>query len=182
MTTGHCIPALRDLAGMDCAGRGNFLLTGSGAVVNMLLSAANCMFNCRQRFVQFARCGSATGVRHGRTAALGPADRQRSVIGAFSWSPIMAGSVPNLASRVLALRLRRLADDMLKRHEYPVHLAETFVDISRFSGVCYRASLTNAAIALIRLHGRYKSIAKANRYFANRSQEAHDAVINPSPS
>ena len=51
-----------------------------------------------------------------------------------------AGSAPNLASRVLALSLRRLSDDMLKLHGYPVHLAETFVDISRFSGVCYRAA------------------------------------------
>ncbi len=46
----------------------------------------------------------------------------------------------NLASRVLALSLRRLSADMEKVHGYPVYLAETFVDISRFAGTCYRAS------------------------------------------
>ena len=50
------------------------------------------------------------------------------------------GRVPNLASRVLALSLRRVAHDMRARHGFPVVLAETFVDPSRFSGTCYRAS------------------------------------------
>ena len=35
---------------------------------------------------------------------------------------------PNLASRVLGLSLRRLSDDMLAAHGYPVLVAETFVD------------------------------------------------------
>ena len=50
------------------------------------------------------------------------------------------GRVPNLASRALGLSLRRLARDMRDAHGYPVLLAETFVDPSRFAGTCYRAS------------------------------------------
>ena len=48
--------------------------------------------------------------------------------------------VPNLASRVLGLSLRRLSADMQAAHGYPVLLAETFVDPARFAGTCYRAS------------------------------------------
>ena len=50
------------------------------------------------------------------------------------------GRVPNLASRVLGLSLRRLSADIQAVHGYPVLLAETFVDVSRFAGTCYRAS------------------------------------------
>ncbi len=48
--------------------------------------------------------------------------------------------VPNLASRVLGLSLRRLSADIQAVHGYPALLAETFVDVSRFAGTCYRAS------------------------------------------
>ncbi len=44
---------------------------------------------------------------------------------------------PNLASRVLGLSLRRLSDDMLAAHGYPVLVAETFVDPARFAGCCF---------------------------------------------
>ena len=50
------------------------------------------------------------------------------------------GRVPNLASRVLGLSLRRLSADIQAAHGYPAFLAETFVDVSRFTGACYRAS------------------------------------------
>ena len=45
-----------------------------------------------------------------------------------------AGRVPNLASRALGLSLRRLSRDIRAAHGYPVLLAETFVDPSRFAG------------------------------------------------
>ena len=48
--------------------------------------------------------------------------------------------VPNPASRVLGLSLRRLSADMQAAHGYPALLAETFVDVSRFAGTCYRAA------------------------------------------
>ena len=46
----------------------------------------------------------------------------------------------NLASRVLGLSLRRLSDDMLEMHGFPLLLAESFVDRERFAGTCYRAA------------------------------------------
>ncbi len=48
--------------------------------------------------------------------------------------------VPNLASRVLALSVRRLAEDWRAVYGHPVVLAETFVDPRRFPGTCYRAA------------------------------------------
>lgn len=48
--------------------------------------------------------------------------------------------VPNLASRVLGLNLRRLSHDWQTTHGHPVVLAETFVDPTRFTGACYRAA------------------------------------------
>jgi hypothetical protein len=48
--------------------------------------------------------------------------------------------VRHLASRVLALTLRRLSADWQRVWNHPVLLAETFVDIARYRGTCYRAS------------------------------------------
>lgn len=48
--------------------------------------------------------------------------------------------VRNLASRVLALNLRRLSADWQQRWGHPIHLAETFVDSARFRATCYRAA------------------------------------------
>lgn len=47
---------------------------------------------------------------------------------------------PNLASKVLALTLRRLSADWQGRYGHPLLLAETFVDGARFRGTCYRAA------------------------------------------
>ncbi len=44
--------------------------------------------------------------------------------------------IPNLASRVLGLALRRLSCDMEAQVGHPVLLAETFVDPSRYAGTC----------------------------------------------
>lgn len=46
----------------------------------------------------------------------------------------------NLASQVLSLVTRRLSDDWARYHGHHVLIAETFVDIQRFSGTCYRAA------------------------------------------
>lgn len=45
----------------------------------------------------------------------------------------------NLASKVLALALRRLAGDWRDRWGHPVLVVESFVDESRYRGTCYRA-------------------------------------------
>jgi hypothetical protein len=47
--------------------------------------------------------------------------------------------LPNLASRALGLFLRRLSRDWQERWEHPVLAVESFVDETRYRGVCYRA-------------------------------------------
>jgi hypothetical protein len=47
--------------------------------------------------------------------------------------------LPNLASRALGLCLRRLSRDWVARWEHPVLAVESFVDETRYRGVCYRA-------------------------------------------
>jgi len=46
---------------------------------------------------------------------------------------------PNLASRVLALALKRLSADWQERWGHPVVLVESYVDESKYRGTCYRA-------------------------------------------
>jgi hypothetical protein len=46
----------------------------------------------------------------------------------------------NLASRILALTLRRLSRDWQACYGHPIWLAETFVDPRYFKGTCYRAA------------------------------------------
>jgi hypothetical protein len=48
--------------------------------------------------------------------------------------------IKNLASKTLALNLRRLSSDWMAVHGHPLLLAETFVDHTRFDGACYRAA------------------------------------------
>lgn len=47
--------------------------------------------------------------------------------------------IPNLASRVLALNLKRLSCDWQTFYGHPIYLAETFVDPQYFKGTCYKA-------------------------------------------
>ena len=48
--------------------------------------------------------------------------------------------IPNLASRILSLNLRRLSRDWVHVYGHPVLIAETFVDTGRFTGACYKAA------------------------------------------
>lgn len=48
--------------------------------------------------------------------------------------------IPHLASRILGANLRRLSSDWQASYGHPLLLAETFVDLSRFKGTCYRAA------------------------------------------
>jgi hypothetical protein len=48
--------------------------------------------------------------------------------------------VPHLASHLLGRMARRLSSDWQKRYGHPVHLAETFVQVNRNRGTCYRAA------------------------------------------
>lgn len=48
--------------------------------------------------------------------------------------------VPHLASHVLGRITRRISADWQELYQHPVHLLESFVDIERFKGTCYRAA------------------------------------------
>jgi hypothetical protein len=71
---------------------------------------------------------------------------------------------PNLASRVLALNVRRLSPDWEVCHGHPVLLAETFVDGARFRGTCYRA-------AGWQVLGETRGFAKRNQHYWYHGQK-----------
>jgi hypothetical protein len=48
--------------------------------------------------------------------------------------------VPHLASHLLAMACRRLARDWQDRYGHRIVLVETFVQVDRFAGTCYRAA------------------------------------------
>jgi hypothetical protein len=70
---------------------------------------------------------------------------------------------PNLASRLLALNLKRLNRDWELYYGHPVLLAETFVDSARFRGTCYRA-------AGWQVLGQTRGFAKCNRRYWRHGQ------------
>jgi hypothetical protein len=45
-----------------------------------------------------------------------------------------------LASKILAMNARRIADDWMNVYQQPVYLLETFVEKERFLGTCYKAA------------------------------------------
>jgi len=49
-------------------------------------------------------------------------------------------NVSNLASQVLSLAAKQVANDWVESHGYRPVLIETFVDTSRYSGTCYKAA------------------------------------------
>ena len=67
--------------------------------------------------------------------------------------------VPNLASRVLGLSLRRLSHDIEAVHGYPALLAETFVDVLALR----RHLLPRVELALAGLHARLRREPGARR-------------------
>ena len=65
--------------------------------------------------------------------------------------------IPHLASHVLGRIVRRIREDWKKSYGHDVVLVETFVDVSRFRGTCYRA-------ANWRYVGRTKGRSRNDRY------------------
>jgi hypothetical protein len=47
---------------------------------------------------------------------------------------------PHLASHLLSIIAKRISADWLSRYGHPIFLLETFVETSRFRGICYRAA------------------------------------------
>jgi len=66
--------------------------------------------------------------------------RLRFVVNNTRFLILPSVQVPRLASCALSANLRRLSADWQARYSHPVLLAETFVDLERFRGTCYRAS------------------------------------------
>lgn len=79
--------------------------------------------------------------------------------------------IKNLASKTLALNVRRLSSDWEKFYGHPIVLAETFVD-PRFSGTCYRAAgwiAVGKTLGFARMPGAkgfYQEHASPKIYFA----------------
>ena len=48
--------------------------------------------------------------------------------------------ISHLASKLLSLNCKRLSSDWKKFYNHPIYLTETFVDVSRFQGTCYKAA------------------------------------------
>jgi hypothetical protein len=48
--------------------------------------------------------------------------------------------VPHLASHLLGRIARRISADWQALYHHPIHLLESFVDVERFKGTCYRAA------------------------------------------
>jgi hypothetical protein len=65
--------------------------------------------------------------------------------------------VAHLASHILGRIARRIRKDWVTRYGHPVVLLETFVDTSRFRGVCYRAANWQCV-------GRTKGRSRNDRY------------------
>lgn len=80
-----------------------------------------------------------------RDAWIGWSEQQRlqrlKVVANSARLLILPGAhIKNLASKALALNLKRLSADWLTIYRHPIILVETFVDYSRFKGTCYRAA------------------------------------------
>ena len=91
------------------------------------------------------------------------------------------GRVHNLASRVLGLSLRRLSQDIQAVHGYPVFLAETFVDVSRFVGTCYRASNWRSLGLTPRLCSRARMLGATWRHHGQPKEIFVFELIEPPP-
>lgn len=53
---------------------------------------------------------------------------------------LTATQIPNLASKILSLNLKRLSYDWQLAYQHPLYLVETFVDPRFFAGTCYKAA------------------------------------------
>ncbi len=71
--------------------------------------------------------------------------------------------IPNLASKVLSLNIKRLSKDWQERFNHPIVLAETFVDPRYFVGTCYQAA------GWIYL-GKTKGFAKSAKKYIKHNQ------------
>jgi hypothetical protein len=95
-------------------------------VACLLFAAAAWKTATRDRFI-----GWSTAIRESNLALI--TNNARFLI--LPWV-----SVKSLASHILSRVSRRIRPDWIEKYGHPVHLLETFVDRSRYRGVCYRAA------------------------------------------
>jgi len=76
-------------------------------------------------------------------------------------------SIPNLASRILALNLKRLSSDWEAIYGHHIWLVETFVDPRYFQGTCYRAQGWTFL-------GYTRGFAKSSHHY---TQHAHPKMV-----
>ena len=115
--------------------------------------------------------GGAAWRLQARDAWIGWSDEDRArrlplVINNTRFLMLPWGRSPNLASRILSLAARRLPADWQRLYAYRPLLLETFVDVERHAGTCYRA-------ANWMLVGHTKGRGRMDRHFhAGRSRKA----------
>jgi hypothetical protein len=98
----------------------------------------------KERWVALLVWGASAMRLNGRVEWIGWDARTRAcrlklVVNQHRFAVLVDG-VNNLASRVLSLSAKSVADQWEERHGYRPLLAETFVDVERFAGTCYRAA------------------------------------------
>jgi hypothetical protein len=49
-------------------------------------------------------------------------------------------NVPHLASHILSIISKRISSDWERKYGHPIYLLETFVEVGRFKGTCYKAA------------------------------------------
>ena len=111
------------IAGM---GRTGADMSGGQPLACALFGAAAWQCAARDRFI-------------GWTAA----QRQRGLPGVVNQARFLIlpwVRVPHLASHLLAQLTGRLSADWSRKYGHPVFLVETFVELGRFAGTCYRAA------------------------------------------
>jgi hypothetical protein len=101
--------------------------------------------DCQGRVVACALFGSAAWQCAARDEFIGwePATRRRHLQRITNNTRFLVMpwvDVKLLASHVLGRILRRVRQDWQRKYALPLSLVETFVDTSRFTGVCYRAA------------------------------------------
>ena len=103
------------------------------------------VFDCRGRPLSCLLFGSAAWKCQVRDRFIGwnPAQRQvhlQEITNNSRFLILPWVRVPQLASHILSLVVDRLRGDWQMKYARPLRLVETFVDTSRFQGVCYRAA------------------------------------------
>lgn len=92
--------------------------------------------------ISFSECAWNVAPRNTLLRGLGmsESDIREHVLSNNRFLILPSVTVPNLASRVLALALRAVRSDWLHRYGYAPLAVETFVDPRRYRGTCYSAA------------------------------------------